>query len=426
MMLASWRMPEYGSIRANYGDCGLSSAETHSRSLEKCFSTTPAHICERQDRAISVVAGAVTIEAFVRLFKERGLPRAIRSDNGLPFASPNGLYNLSKLSVFWLRLGIAIERIRPGHPQQNGRHERMHLTLKKETTRPPGMNALQQQARFDAFLSEFNEERPHEGIDMRVPAELYTSSSRAYEGLPEVEYPFHDKDILVTACGRICMMTNLGVALVTGASTGIGHATAKALQNADSRVFGTGRRTVAAHVDARKQPLSELEPAMNTTGTADQPRSAQSNRSVAMINLIGGVAAFGLAASPLHAGELSAMAGESIHLGRLHGVFYYTDENDGYRVIATVTDGEAGSPVRFTATLADGQSATISVAGKLGETGQRDVALWRQAYRHRGGIDIQPAPRSHYRVMPHSVAGACATSPFACTPGAGNPARRKK
>jgi transposase InsO family protein len=146
------------------------------------------------------------IEAFVRLFKERGLPRAIRSDNGLPFASPNGLYNLSKLSVFWLRLGIAIERIRPGHPQQNGRHERMHLTLKKETTRPPGMNALQQQARFDAFLSEFNKERPHEGIDMRVPAELYTSSSRVYEGLPEVEYPCHDKDILVTACGRICMM----------------------------------------------------------------------------------------------------------------------------------------------------------------------------------------------------------------------------
>ena len=145
------------------------------------------------------------IEAFVRLFKERGLPAAVRSDNGLPFASPNGLYNLSKLSVFWLRLGIAIERIRPGHPQQNGRHERMHLTLKKETTRPPGMNALQQQARFDDFVSEFNTERPHEALAMRTPAELYRPSSRAYGGLPDVEYPFHDKDILVTACGRICM-----------------------------------------------------------------------------------------------------------------------------------------------------------------------------------------------------------------------------
>ena len=146
------------------------------------------------------------IEAFVRLFRERGLPEAIRSDNGLPFASPNGLYNLSRLSVFWLRLGIAIERIRPGCPSQNGCHERMHRTLKAETTRPPGMNSLQQQARFDAFMSEFNDERPHEAIQMKAPAELYTPSSRAYDGLPEVEYPFHDRDILVTNCGRICMM----------------------------------------------------------------------------------------------------------------------------------------------------------------------------------------------------------------------------
>ena len=145
------------------------------------------------------------IEAFVRLFKDRGQPSAIRSDNGLPFASPNGLYNLSKLSVFWLRLGIAIERIKPGNPQQNGRHERMHRTLKQETARPPGMNALQQQARFDDFISEFNEERPHEALDMRTPAELYAPSSTPYEGLPDVEYPFHDRDIIVTACGRICM-----------------------------------------------------------------------------------------------------------------------------------------------------------------------------------------------------------------------------
>src|SRR5690348_9343874 len=84
------------------------------------------------------------ITAFEQLFLERGLPSAIRSDNGVPFASPNALFNLSKLSVWWLRLGIAIERIKPGHPQQNGRHERMHLTLKQEATRPPGMNSLQQ------------------------------------------------------------------------------------------------------------------------------------------------------------------------------------------------------------------------------------------------------------------------------------------
>jgi transposase InsO family protein len=143
--------------------------------------------------------------AFERLFKERGLPFAIRSDNGVPFASPNALFNLSKLAVWWLRLGIAIERIKPGHPQQNGRHERMHLTLKKEATRPPGANSLQQQARFDRFLDEFNRERPHEAIAMRCPAEVYSPSPRPYAGLPELAYPFHDRDILVTACGRICM-----------------------------------------------------------------------------------------------------------------------------------------------------------------------------------------------------------------------------
>jgi transposase InsO family protein len=145
------------------------------------------------------------ISTFERLFRERGLPDAIRSDNGLPFASPNGLYNLSKLSVWWLRLGIAIERIKPGHPQQNGRHERMHLTLKQETARPSAANILAQQDRFDAFMSEFNTERPHEALAMTVPAALYTPSARPYTGLPELDYPFHDREVLVTACGRICM-----------------------------------------------------------------------------------------------------------------------------------------------------------------------------------------------------------------------------
>ncbi len=147
----------------------------------------------------------LAVTAFEQLFRERGLPLAIRSDNGVPFASPNGLFNLSKLSVWWLRLGIAIERIKPGHPQQNGRHERMHLTLKQEATRPPGMNSLQQQARFDAFAKEFNEERPHEALAMKRPAEVYAPSPRPYDGLPELTYPFHDRDVLVTACGRICM-----------------------------------------------------------------------------------------------------------------------------------------------------------------------------------------------------------------------------
>ena len=125
---------------------------------------------------------------------------------GLPFASPNGLYNLSRLSVWWLRLGVRLERIKPGKPTQNGRHERMHLTLKTETTRPPGMNSLQQQARFDDFVQEFNHERPHEALAMQTPAKLYTPSARSYQGLPEIDYPMHDRDALVTACGRICML----------------------------------------------------------------------------------------------------------------------------------------------------------------------------------------------------------------------------
>ena len=158
-------------------------------------------LCE----ALESTKEASAITAFEQLFRERGLPAAIRSDNGVPFASPNALFNLSKMSVWWLRLGISIERIQPGQPQQNGRHERMHLTLKKEATRPPGMNSLQQQARFDAFLQEFNHERPHEALGMKTPAEVYTPSERAYRGLPELTYPLHDRDVLVTACGRICL-----------------------------------------------------------------------------------------------------------------------------------------------------------------------------------------------------------------------------
>jgi hypothetical protein len=142
----------------------------------------------------------------VKLGRTLGEPEVrIRSDNGVPFASPNGLFNLSKLSVWWLRLGISIERIKPGHPQQNGRHERMHLTLKNEAARPPAMNAIQQQEKFEAFAHEFNAERPHEALAMKTPAERYRPSLRTYQGLPTVDYPLHDRDLMVTACGRICL-----------------------------------------------------------------------------------------------------------------------------------------------------------------------------------------------------------------------------
>jgi putative transposase len=100
---------------------------------------------------------------FERAFKDFGLPLGIRTDNGIPFASRSAFFGLSKLSVWWLRLGINLERIKPGHPTQNGRHERMHLTLKKEATKPAAKNFLQQQAKFDRFIRIYNHERPSRG-----------------------------------------------------------------------------------------------------------------------------------------------------------------------------------------------------------------------------------------------------------------------
>jgi putative transposase len=154
--------------------------------------------------ALSTTNGIFALQQFERVFKEFGLPQAIRTDNGVPFASPNGLFGLSRLSVWWLRLGIEIERIKPGCPQQNGRHERMHLTLKQEATKPASSNFLQQQGRFDRFVDTYNNERPHQALGMKYPAECYTQSPRRYAGLPELDYPFHDKTIIVTSCGRIC------------------------------------------------------------------------------------------------------------------------------------------------------------------------------------------------------------------------------
>ena len=122
----------------------------------------------------------------------------------MPFSCCNALYGLSKLSVWWLRLGINIERIKPGHPEQNGRHERMHLTLKIEATKPASDNFLQQQDRFDNFIDYYNNERPHQALDMKYPAELYASSPRPYQGLGELDYPIHDWTATVTCCGRIC------------------------------------------------------------------------------------------------------------------------------------------------------------------------------------------------------------------------------
>ena len=132
------------------------------------------------------------------------MPQIIRTDNGVPFAAPMAISRLSSLSVWWIRLGIKPELIRPSNPQQNGAHERMHKTLKAETTRPPAANAAAQQRLFDSFRTEYNNERPHERLDNRTPAELYSPSPRPFPNrLPHLEYPGHFELRKVSPCGRI-------------------------------------------------------------------------------------------------------------------------------------------------------------------------------------------------------------------------------
>lgn len=138
------------------------------------------------------VAESTAWPVFERLFREHGLPEVLRTDNGSPFASGRAVAGLSRLSVRWIKLGIRPERITPGHPEQNGAHERMHRTLKAETARPPAQSRAEQQERFDRFRRIYNEERPHEALSQRPPSELYQSSPRAYPSqVPEPEYPGH-------------------------------------------------------------------------------------------------------------------------------------------------------------------------------------------------------------------------------------------
>jgi transposase InsO family protein len=126
---------------------------------------------------------------FERVFREYGLPQVIRTDNGSPFGSV-GLGGISRLSYWWIRLGIYPERIEPGHPEQNGIHERMHKTLKAHTAKPPAETIAQQQKRFDNFCLEFNDYRPHEAIEMKTPSECYSRSIREFlSRVPAVNYP---------------------------------------------------------------------------------------------------------------------------------------------------------------------------------------------------------------------------------------------
>lgn len=139
-------------------------------------------------------------EAFLR----HGIPEIIRSDNGSPFASSSHIYGLSRLSVWLLSLGIKLERIEPGHPEQNGRHERMHRTLKRDAINPPAKNILSQQETFDKYIKTYNYERPHEALNMSTPSEVYTPSEKKYFER-DSSYLEHDFTRRVDCSGRISL-----------------------------------------------------------------------------------------------------------------------------------------------------------------------------------------------------------------------------
>ena len=187
-----WTTDFKGQFRTRDGQyCyPLTIADQHSRYLLACA-------------ALTSVATDDTQRIFERLFREVGLPAAIQSDNGTPFCS-TGIHGLSALSVWWMRLGIQPVRIEPSHPEQNGTHERMHRTLKAETTRPPALNRVGQQRKFDRFRHTYNHERPHEALAQQPPARRWQPSPREYpRSLPTPEYPGHHLVRLVGPAGTI-------------------------------------------------------------------------------------------------------------------------------------------------------------------------------------------------------------------------------
>lgn len=184
--------------------CGDYKGEFKTRDGVYCYPLTVTDGCSRyllECKALLSTEHALAKPVFVKLFRQYGLPGIIRTDNGTPFAS-TAIGRLSRLSVWWIRLGIFPELIEPGRPAQNGRHERMHKTLKGETTRPPAATLRGQQIRFNRFRQEYNEDRPHEALDQETPASIYTPSTREYpERLPQVEYPEHFEKRLVSRNG---------------------------------------------------------------------------------------------------------------------------------------------------------------------------------------------------------------------------------
>lgn len=214
MVKHSRRRPRQGhpgkptSVAAAPNDTWTTDFKGHFRTRDGIY-TYPLTVADLHSRYLLACQSLPSTEhagvqpVFTRLFREFGLPMRIRSDNGVPFAT-TGIGRLSRLAVWWLRLGIVPELIEPSSPQQNGAHERMHRTLKQETTLPPAGSARAQQRRFNEFREVYNQERPHEGIGMRTPASVYTASPRPFpEKVPDFEYPSHYELRLVSTNGGI-------------------------------------------------------------------------------------------------------------------------------------------------------------------------------------------------------------------------------
>jgi putative transposase len=156
-------------------------------------------------KALTTTSVAPARQSFTRLFREYGLPRVIRTDNGVPFAQPNALGRLGALAFWWVRLGIRPEHIRPARPAENGAHERFHKTLKAAATKPASESLSSQQKRFDRFRAEYNNDRPHQSLpEHRPPGHLYTASPRSYPArLPALVYPESSHVRLVDQNGHI-------------------------------------------------------------------------------------------------------------------------------------------------------------------------------------------------------------------------------
>jgi putative transposase len=204
-----------------------------------------------------------TRRGFDRAFRDYGLPHRIRSDNGGPFASP-GLGGLSQLSVWWMRLGILLERIAPGHPEQNGSHEQFHSVLKAETVRPPAPNRAAQQQRFRRFVREYNEERPHEALGDQPPASRYEPSRRSLPArLPPIEYPGHMEVRRVSTNG--CVSWNNAPLFV---ATALAHEYI-AFEEIDEAIWTVRFGTIAiARYDERHRSFHTLRSQVSAGGAA--------------------------------------------------------------------------------------------------------------------------------------------------------------